>query len=280
MYNLITYCQTTTLALEVSKKLLTAGDSLSNKYLYLGPHGAKAWIDVETSASFRIKSMARDLLKNYFQEIFDMVLEVSGEKAFDVVSLGTGTGHDDDFILEELRKKTNEEINLYLIDLSLELLQIGADYVNNNKAGTAYRDATQIHAICIDIEDLSTLQKYFNNTHKKNKFRLYHLLGLTLGNNNELDFLTKIAKGMSEGDFLLLSLDFCLDRNKWEKFSIGSYEKSQLSIQKFLSCPLKTAIETFYNGNNVLSFKGLWSSGSSNEYDYIHNPFQIKSRLM
>ena len=271
----VNHADAVTLAKEVVSMLENSQKPLVNKYLYLGPHGAAAWEAVETSGSFSIKRHARNLLKNNFDEILNMIQEDSNETGADVVSLGTGAGNDDVDILSLLWERDQTEIALFAVDLGGDLLHRAMKKISKSfNRQTERKYATSLGPICIDISEIYTLRPHFSK-HKKHHKRLYHLLGLTLGNNNELTFLNQISDGMLPGDYLLVGVDFCLDNPSWKAQSEASYANTEWAIDAFVSGPLKTAIALAQNPKIDLHFDGIFVTPSGYQCDFLQEKFQI-----
>lgn len=270
----VNHADAVTLAKEVVSMLENPQKPLVNKYLYLGPHGAAAWEAVETSGEFSIKLHAKNLLKNNFDEILNIIQEDSGETGVDIVSLGTGAGNDDVDILSLLWERDRTEIALFAVDLGGDLLHRAMKKVSQSFIRqTERKNATTLQPLCIDISDLYAERTRFFN-YKKHHRRLYHLLGLTLGNNNEFVFLNQISDGMLPGDYLLVGVDFCLDKSYWRAQSEASYANTG-AVDAFVSGPLKTAIALAQNPKIDLHFDGIFVTPSGNQCDFLREEFQI-----
>ena len=119
-------------------------------------------------------------------------------------------------------------------------------------------------------------------TYARHPNRFFHLLGLTLGNNEEYKFLSNISKAMEKGDYLLLGVDFCLDKNEWLTESLGSYRNTEQKILKFLSGPLITSLQVKKgkSGFGKLRFfeqmrKTPISAEDKDYYDYVNSGIKI-----
>lgn len=263
------------LAKEVVSMLEDPQKPLVNKYLYLGPHGASAWEGVEKYGRFPIKEIARCLLEENIDKILDVIKDDSNDAGMDVVSLGTGTGYDDKTILQKLWMRDPEETTFFAVDLGRDLLHraiknIGESITRNKERA----EATHLRPLCIDISELSTLQDYFLE-HNHHRRRLYHLLGLTLGNNNEYLFLNQISAGMLPGDYLLIGVDFCLDNPAWRMKSEKGYADVDWEVDLFVSGPLKTAIALAQSQALDKKFDGVFLTPSGDRCDFLQEEFQI-----
>jgi len=262
-------------------RALSQGDGeLANKYLYLGPHGAEAWEQVESSRTFRIKEFARDLLRQHLGEILKELFADARGDGLDIVSLGSGTGLDDIAILNQLWGTTQESTALFTVDLSSDLLRRASTNIAHFLAeNRARRQRTDVHALCVDIEQLSKMKQYFWD-HQLHGRRLFHLLGLTIGNNWEQPFLRSIANSMWNGDYLLIAVDFCLDKTEWETESLESYRQTQHEIMRFLCGPIVTALGVGQNelAEGRLTFHSHIKLSGVEPYDVMRSGIRIVSR--
>lgn len=251
---------------EVREGLQSTSGELKNKYLYLGPYGAMAWAVVERKLD--IKTNAKKMLEDCVGEILNILRDDNKGEGLDIVSLGSGTGGDDEYILEELLSKGEENVHVYLIDISIDLLRIASKKIIDIIVNY---DNTELHPICVDFENLQDVKlKYFKK--RDSRQRLFHLLGLTLGNNDEISLLANISKGMELNDYLLIAVDLCLDSSRLQKESISSYDKINHEVKIFLSGPLITGI-SIYREKRVnlhdVRFKGDIGMACGAIYDYM-----------
>jgi uncharacterized SAM-dependent methyltransferase len=247
--------------------------SLKNKYLYLGNHGAMSWLNIEKNPHFQVKISARYLLDKCFDKVLDVIHEDSSNiQGIDIVSLGSGTGGDDIIIIDKIWKRYKQYSSLYLIDLSRELLKESVNnMVSHIRQDIQLSAKIDLHAICVDIEKICIEKKYIAES-RRNNIRLFHLLGLTLGNNREFDFLRNISNLMDDGDYLLIGVDFCLDNLAWRKESVDSYKNAEQDIKNFLAGPLLSAINVRkYENPNEIMFSGNIHGYS----DYVQNKIYI-----
>lgn len=271
---------------EISDAIRKDEGDILNKHLYIGLHGSAAWERIEMDPNFAVKKLAYSLLcdkkPNNFKSILEAIREDSGEIGVDIVSLGSGTGNDDLLIMDEVWRTYKSKMALFAIDLSADLLRRAVTNIKDN----LYKNPTQnkntsLHAICVDIDNLITMNNYFQQHGCQSK-RLFHLLGLTLGNNKEYEFLRNISKGMGEGDYLLLGVDFCMNSGEWFEESVGSYENTEHAIMNFLSGPLHMSlqIDKDVSPNGRLRFFGqmpkMHAIGEDKDYyDYVTNGINV-----
>lgn len=275
-YRFVNKVDSLALSENIKQRLETPGEDLANKYLYLGSHGALSWKNVENTLS--IKKFAHLLLSEKIDEILKKVLVITGANCIDIVSLGIGTGGDDIVILERLKNITsNKPFNFFAVDISSDLLKIGANEVVKMIKTNGMNKKALLHGICIDIDELYLMCSYFK-TNRYNNNMLFHLLGLTLGNNDERKFLSSISKAMNTGDFLLLGVDFSADNDDILSKTKDSYKNARAEVAVFLSGPLKTAVSVDTAGYpEVVKVKGIWHS--KDPYNYIDKTFRIESNV-
>ena len=267
-YSFVNLVNTIDYAKEILERITTNNKDLANKYLYLGAQGAYAWTEVEKA--LRIKQLASYLLKNNINKILRAAIKINNSKSLDIVSLGSGTGGDDVEILDSLQGFANKSRNsFFAVDISADLLRLGIDNVIKHAKANGFYQNVAFNGLCIDIENLPNIKQYILSR-ANNDNCLFHLLGLTLGNNRELKFLKTISLTMKEGDFLLLGLDFSLDdASQYEKV-VNSYLRAKAQILEFLSGPLKIAMQ-INASSSPIKLEGVWNS--TQEYDYLTKHF-------
>jgi uncharacterized SAM-dependent methyltransferase len=230
---------------KITSCLDTKGSDIPNKYLYLGWHGAKKWHEINTHLYEKHINHTIFLLEELFDRIHkDIVTNILGEsKEYDIVSLGSGLAREDAkmfSMMSQLNIRFNH-IKFSAIDISYELLVYGMNEICKQKAW----NFNKLNAIWLDFEKLHLAKSFING----NKPRLFHLLGLTLGNNNEISILGEIYKVMDESDFLLIDID-CSNESAEELVSIKElYEKDKTITDPWLCNSLffKTEIRALIN---------------------------------
>lgn len=235
--------------------------ALANKFLYLGWQGAKGWLRVDHT--YKIGAQGKRLLELHYANIDDLLrshfLQVnpdSRDGTYDIVSLGCGSGEDDTIILDTINRKLlgvpkPNPFNVITVDLSYDLLGHGSELIKEHLANsTRISKSVGVWPVYCDIESLSAAKPYISDVGRENQARrnpnaLYHLLGLTLGNNQEVQFLKAISAAMNVGDCLLLGIDFSAEDEKVLKVCEDAYSRgsSREPIDEFLSGPLLWAIK-------------------------------------
>ncbi len=216
---------------------------LPNKYLYLGGYGAYLWNEIERTYQPGIESS--NSLKENFPEIDTIIRddkEITPSETYNIISLGCGTGNDDIAILNVIKNNKNKEsINYFTIDLSIGLLKQGTEKIEKEINNLNITKVKKICGLCVDIEHLNRVKDRIKSENKN----FFHLLGLTIANNKERDFLISIYNVMKNGDYLLLGVDFSGRSKRALKESVNAYTtgKQAASINKFLCSPLAFAVD-------------------------------------
>lgn len=216
------------------------GKKLPNKYLYLGLVGASNWIEVVNT--YEPGRNSKELVSKYFPIVDRLIRKQEDTESYDIISLGCGNGGDDklmsQIICNDKQKKFNGSIVLF--DISQSLLNIATRQLNNLKASMR-RFSPTIHSVHCDFEDIVLAKNIIGRggRARENRTALFHLLGLTIGNNDEFKLLEKISCVMSPGDYLLVEADLSAedDESLEQKESQYKYE----TISRFLCSPIRVA---------------------------------------
>ncbi|GHU88101.1 hypothetical protein FACS1894155_02310 [Bacteroidia bacterium] len=255
----VTYKSSIDFYKEITKKIGNAAQNLPNKFLFLGQQGANLWEKIDKT--YKAGAKGEVLIEENFAQINELIKEGSPYKPYDIISLGVGRGMDDIKILKQIQivnKGKIKKFNIYAVDLSSILLKCGilqiSDWCNGVEATQELKqNIKSIRGIWADFEELPTLKsKLKNDIQLGNNKSLYHLLGLTLGNNDESVLLKSIYGLMEVEDFLLLGIDFCVSHGE---IAISDAEKeyttgeAAASINQFMLGPLHF-ISTHKKTNN------------------------------
>lgn len=249
--------------------------NLPNKYLYLGWQGAQSWKRIDGSKHYGYGTQGNKLLVDHFGKIDEVVRSIltgdsnqnqtdESKVAYDIVSLGCGTGDDDVCILAAINEKylsgdrVRSKFSVITIDISGHLVFQGATAVLAYLENVTWEKDVNVWPVHCDLENL--YEKGMDHIAAKGSLRsnphaLYHFLGLTLSNNDELDIIRSIASVMDTNDFLLLGVDFSCNETKSLKNAVASYESgvSRKLIDAFMCGPLlfageyRSSIETGYD---------------------------------
>lgn len=232
---------------EIKKAYYEPNEFIKTKYSYLGWHGATIWEQVKNNVFPQISNSERFLEQNFIDIFNDVLLQ----KQFDIVSLGSGLGNDDFMILDILNEfnknsqNSAEIVNYYFLDISFYLLYKCSSNLKERINRWDFTDKNPMNAffINVDLESLkinNVKKEIFDNNNyskvKEVRKKLFHLLGLTLGNNHEELFLRNISNLMNKGDLLLFDID-CYDLIVQEHLnsfnnSIDEYYKQKYIINE------------------------------------------------
>lgn len=222
---------------------------IPNKYLYLGYHGAKLWDEIDVN--YKPGKDGGKLIEKHFQSIDSEIRNHT--KSYNIVSLGCGSGEDDILILKMIQKKFKKQIpefRIYTVDLSDDLLEYGTyritNFINNNAQVRLNSSIEGIYAIWADFKDLSKHYPYLSKEYfLGSRPNLFHLLGLTIGNNNEINLLKWIYNFMNVNDYLLIGIDYSVDGDIKSAFKEYTEGDAREAINKFLCGPL--LFSSFYD---------------------------------
>jgi len=165
------------------------------KFNYIGSTSAANWISLSQHPSYGHSRLIAFFSDNA-EEIINQ-MNLSPNERIDLISLGSGDGAIDKYIIHHLL--TNNNLNVfYPFDISFELLQ---KVVNEISTSTWWHPKKiKIKAIHGDFLELVQYKKIYDHDNFAN---LFSLLGFTFGNYSEAEFIGKIKEGMRVGDFLL-----------------------------------------------------------------------------
>jgi len=169
--------------------------SIDLKYNYLGSISAANWINLSQNPSYGHSKLIQAIRDNISDILASLHLK-AGEQ-LDFISLGSGDGVIDKYIIHELLQ--NDNLNtFYPFDISFELLQ---KVVNEITTSPWWAQPLRIKAIHGDFMELTNYKTIFDHDNSPN---LFSVLGYTFGNFNEAEFIGKIKEGMNYGDLLLI----------------------------------------------------------------------------
>jgi hypothetical protein len=173
------------------------------KYLYMTPTGSRHWIDLCRKQQYMFYYNSLQLIGGLCQTIADEVRSESGEREFDLVSVGSGDGAKDALLLKALcdGRRRGEITYYYPIDISESLV---LESIHNSR-GTGLPDtAFKLKAVHGDYQRLRDLSTIYEDRPQPNIFALF---GNSLGNADEFDLLRAVRESMQEGDFVLIEIN-------------------------------------------------------------------------
>lgn len=254
-----------TLIEKVRNDVIGGGD-LPTKYAYLGWHGADTWYKITQQLDGYYKASV--VLQIHFRAIHEKISQDAGTSAFDIVSLGIGTGDGDVKILElcnQIDSIREKPFRYYAVDLSSDLLKYGVHQLATRYAANMHSyKLNEIVGICCDI-DLP--YSYFSQRQWKGKSKknIFHLLGLTFGNNVETRFLNNILQIMNVGDYLIFDVDFSADDQKNIDKKLEVFKSNKGLTNRFLMNALLFSVD-LNNGVFRLNHNGSVIESIAIEY--------------
>lgn len=176
---------------------ILAREPLDLKYHYVGWKAAKIWSELTVDQSYAHKPHIRQIVK----ATPDFLAEIDTSGPFNYVSLGPGGGDTDADLLEALAGSL-DVASLFLVDVSIELLQIAANQIISQVlARQKLQPPPRVRAVLADFEaNLSKLAPILMAREIRN---LFTLLGFTIGNGSEMKVLNSLSKGTRPGDYVL-----------------------------------------------------------------------------
>jgi hypothetical protein len=180
-----------------ARERIRARDPLDLKYHYVGWKAAQSWADLTTDASYAHQPHIRQIV----EAVPDFMAHIDTDVPFNYVSLGPGGGDTDANLLEALAGSL-EISSLFLVDVSIELLQIAANQIISQVLERhVLKPAPRVRALLADFEDnLSKLAPILMVRDIRN---LFTLLGFTIGNGSEMRVLSSLGNGTRPGDYVL-----------------------------------------------------------------------------
>lgn len=176
---------------------IRAREPLDLKYHYVGWKAAKIWSELTVDQSYAHKPHIRQIVK----AAPDFLTKIDTSAPFNYVSLGPGGGDTDADLLEALAGSI-DVASLFLVDVSIELLQIAANQIISQVLERQMlQPAPRVRAVLADFEaNLSKLAPILMAREVRN---LFTLLGFTIGNGSEMKVLNSMSKGTRPGDYVL-----------------------------------------------------------------------------
>lgn len=194
------------------------GEKVKEELLYWDRQTAQKWLEYE---EFTLQS-SYSLIRAIGDEIKKLV-----RGSFDFISLGPGSGQKDVVLLQSSTSSQNSYW-YYPIDISSYLL-----YEALRKVTGEFDDSNlKVKGILANFDTLGKLKFVYRYTNHPN---IFSLLGSTLGNYEESDFIRRIANAMVKDDL------FILEVNNIESLLVDNPEKYQnKNYQGFILEPLRS----------------------------------------
>ena len=178
---------------EVATKLESIANSVGGfvdqKYLYIEPAGAAAWMRLESVREFPV-----------LRDVADLVAKNSPGPIIELVSLGSGTAQAELQFLNYLKGRFS--LKVALVDVSHSLLRRGYENILNGIGNRLH----SLVAIQGNMEELNCFHESLRVGLHPSR-RVVSMFGYTFSNlHSEMDFIQNALLGFDEGDFVLLEV--------------------------------------------------------------------------
>jgi hypothetical protein len=176
---------------------------------YVTEEGASAWLELVRDPGYTFYQTSIRFLREKASDIANIIHRTIGDKAPDIIGLGSGDGEKDGILLGAISPllatySPSESIAYYPIDFSyyliIEAIKTIPRYVNLKHF--------KIKPIVGDIMDLASFRYVYEKFPNPNVFML---LGNTLGNNDERYILDSLKRSLYPGDLALIEVNINQD---------------------------------------------------------------------
>jgi len=168
----------------------SVGGFIDQKFLYVDPAGAAAWMKLESIREFPVLRQVAEYISN----------QIGDKGILELVSLGSGTAHVEIQFLNYLKERYL--LQVVLIDVSSSLLRIGYDNIING-LDTRLHSIIAIHG---NMEELNCYHEMIRVGLPPSR-RIVSMFGYTFSNlANELQFVREALIGFEQGDLVLLDI--------------------------------------------------------------------------
>jgi Histidine-specific methyltransferase, SAM-dependent len=227
-----------------AREIIKGRKPLELKYHYVGWRAAKAWTSLTKDRKYGHTEHVTHIVNSLPAIIESMDLDAP----CNYISLGPGGGETDAELLPVLGTHLPVQ-SIFLVDVSIELLQIAADVIIRNVLEPAVlQPSPRVRAMLADFEgSLKNLAPVINTDGVTN---LFTLLGFTIGNGAEQQLLKSVSEGTRSGDYVLLDVrlhphgvlpkDFCLTDDQSELL-VSPYDSE--ALKQFGFAPVEEAAD-------------------------------------
>jgi hypothetical protein len=234
-----------------ARRQIRSRQPLDLKYHYVGWRAAKAWADLTRDNDYGHQQHIKLIMKR----LSAIIQKIDSSYTYHYVSLGPGGGDTDAEILRVLGRKLTIR-SLFLVDVSIELLQIAADVIISRVLEPRLlKPSPRVRAMLADFEDsLKNLAPILNLPEVRN---IFTLLGFTIGNGDESVILRSVSEGTRAGDYVLfdarlhthgvISDDFDLSDDARDAL-VAPYDTA--SLRAFAFAPVEEASDFFVRVND------------------------------
>jgi hypothetical protein len=185
------------------KRRLRNNELLPTKFLYWTTEGSSHWIRVCERESYVFYKSSLGLIKEKANEIANQVVQATRTAAVDFISLGSGDGEKDNYLLKALEGRLTDDslVYYYPIDISDALI---VRAIPRAMGSGLVRSKFRCKALLADFRHLQILQKFYEERPAKN---IFSVLGNTIGNADEAEIIRALSDAMLPGDLLLIEFN-------------------------------------------------------------------------
>lgn len=225
-----------------ARQQIRARQPLDLKYHYVGWKAAKIWDELTTEEHYGHQAHIRQLLA----AAPDFLRHIDTTGPVNYVSLGPGGGDTDAEVLKALAGSVSIA-SLFLVDVSIELLQIAANQIISQVLEKHVLDPPpRVRAMLSDFED--NLSKLSPVLMARDIRTLFTLLGFTIGNGSEMAVLQSLSNGTRSGDYVLVDVRLHSHGELPPDFSLTADEHAALiapydtdTLREFAFSPVEEA---------------------------------------
>jgi hypothetical protein len=205
-----------------ARNQIRAREPLDLKYHYVGWKAAKIWADLTSDHNYGHQAHIKQILN----AAPDFLQHIDTAGPVNYVSLGPGGGDTDAEVLKALAHVV-DIASLFLVDVSIELLQIAANQIISQVLEPKLlKPPPRVRAMLSDFED--NLSKLSPILMARDIRTLFTLLGFTIGNGSEMAVLKSLSNGTRAGDYVLVDVRLHSYGELPSHFSLTEEEREDL----------------------------------------------------
>ncbi len=212
------------------------------KFWYWDEESSILWKKLTNEEAYLFAEISRNLLHEAMEEVPWILARGNKYSSVDFVDLGVGTPQKDEIVLRGFDRyfesiyhgKNKGTISYYPVDISFPLLEYTLRWVLALESQQLQNTRLEIFPLIGDFDNIKTLP-YQTLLRGKSEVKVISLLGNTLGNLNEIEFLRGIETLMDNNSYLLIDAEFH-DNVKEEKIK-GEYDHE--AMYDFVFHPLE-----------------------------------------
>ncbi len=227
-----------------AREIIKDRKPLELKYHYVGWRAAKAWTGLTKDGKYAHRAHVKHIVQN----LAEIVESMDVDSPCHYISLGPGGGETDSEILPVLGALMPVR-SIFLVDVSIELLQIAADEIIRGVLDPPkLRPSPRVRAMLADFEaNLKNLAPIINADGTTNVFTL---LGFTIGNGAEQQILKSMSEGTRDGDYVLFDVRLHTHGTLPKDFRLSESQEAELvapydsqALREFGFAPVEEAAD-------------------------------------